>query len=484
MIPLLHTPNQVAALTISSNDQWIATSGWVDQTIKIWDVNSQVMIHEFKDLGTRILSLAFSIENQFLIAGGRNGILFKINLTPPFDIQAFPSHQYPINKVTFADGNTYLLSASDDKTIMVWNESMKRLGLFKGHTGFVNGIATPPHTGFFISASADSTIRFWKFEPFVLEKYAPKPGKVITTLSLTNNYLGIGTSARPGENPLQRRRNARLSNETYLLDFNNPTTIIALPAHQGSIYGVCIAPDHQQVYSAGHDGKILVSDFEGELIYSFSGSPENPNSPVLALDLDTERGLVLAGCMDSTAYLFNLEGTLQKVFPGHNGAIKAVAFVPGKNYVLTGSYDQRIIRWGINDSTQYSYLGHEGRVASLAVSADGKEFISGGDDQQAILWDLKTGEVLQRFEANLRNRSGGARVLAVDISFDKSRIVLAVSGGEVIVFNREAAPMHRFNLLNGEEVNTVSFSKTNHDILYLGSADGQVRKVQLFKVIH
>ena len=432
--------NQVEALAISPNDQIIASSGYEDQSIKLWQVDSLKVIEELP-LNTRILSLCFSQEHQIILAGGRNGSIYMIDLEDDCRIQQFPSHKYPINQLGFAHGNTYVLSASDDQTIRVWNDSLSNLGIFKGHSDFVNGLIAPLNADFFVSAGADSTIRFWNLEPFVMNHFTPKPGKVITTLSLSKQFLAVGTSAQPGKDVFQQFENAQLPNESYLMDLNNDHSFIALPEHQGSIYDIKVMPTFQRVFTAGNDGKVLISDFSGNLIQSFGGSPENPEAEVLAIDANPQKDLVLVGSMDSSAYLFNLEGRLQKALTGHQGAIRAVAFIPGKGQVLTASYDRSIIRWGINDNFKQTYLGHKGRIASLTVSADGTEFISGGDDRQAILWDLHSGEPIQHFRSNLKNKSGGSRILDVDISLDKSRVALAITGGEVVVYTRHGEPL-------------------------------------------
>lgn len=75
------------------------------------------------------------------------------------------NHAKPINCIRFSRDGRFLASASDDKTIGIFDvteDYQKRI--FKGHTGEVNSLAFSPDGKILLSGSNDCTIKLWDAE--------------------------------------------------------------------------------------------------------------------------------------------------------------------------------------------------------------------------------------------------------------------------------------------------------------------------------
>ena len=139
---------------------------------------------------------------------------------------------------------------------------------------------------------------------------------------------------------------------------------------------------------------------------------------------------------DIYAGLFNVArqygSTNYKSFKGHNGEIRSIAFVPGKNEFYTSGSDGQVLKWSLDGKDQtlqviysgtdiievlavspdaswlacgsgnstikmiplkpnnigYELSGHKGKVKSLIFSFDGKYLYSASLDGKVLKWDI------------------------------------------------------------------------------------------------
>jgi small GTP-binding protein len=77
-------------------------------------------------------------------------------------LEAIKGHRDYIRSIQWSPNSQYLASASDDRTIKLWEASNgKILKTLKGHTNWVNSVEWLPDGQRLVSASSDSTIRVW-----------------------------------------------------------------------------------------------------------------------------------------------------------------------------------------------------------------------------------------------------------------------------------------------------------------------------------
>lgn len=70
-------------------------------------------------------------------------------------------HSDEVKHVDFSNNGQRVVTASKDKTIMLWTIEGEFLQVFKGHEGEVHYAAISPNGKIIASASSDSTIRMW-----------------------------------------------------------------------------------------------------------------------------------------------------------------------------------------------------------------------------------------------------------------------------------------------------------------------------------
>ena len=200
-----------------------------------------------------------------------------------------------------------------------------------------------------------------------------------------------------------------------------------------------------------------------------------------------------------------------KTFVGDSGAVKSIAFIPGKREFFTSSEDRKIIRWnldskdqnlqviysgpdvvevlavspdagwlacgGLNsvikmipisggNNKQYELKGHTGKIKSLVFSYDGKYLYSASLDGKVLKWDLAA-------KTSVNISSGGMQIISIDISSNGNYLAGVSTDGKVLVWNPEKTTDTFMPDPGGKVINTVRF-KPGENTLALGYTDGNV----------
>jgi WD domain, G-beta repeat len=84
------------------------------------------------------------------------------DLPHPALVRTLQGHTDWVNSCAVNPDGTWIVSASNDKTLKVWDaQSGTECLTFKGHTHWVRGCAVSPDGAWIVSASTDNTLRLW-----------------------------------------------------------------------------------------------------------------------------------------------------------------------------------------------------------------------------------------------------------------------------------------------------------------------------------
>jgi WD40 repeat protein len=202
--------------------------------------------------------------------------------------------------------------------------------------------------------------------------------------------------------------------------------------------------------------------------------------------------------------------TYYKTFTGHEGEVKNIAFIPGKNEFFTSGSDGKVIKWDIygkNQSLQvfysgtdiinvlavspdaawlacggensgirmvpvkgndlsYELRGHTGPIKSLIFSYDGKYLYSSSLDGKVLKWDISA-----RTSTNI---SGSMlQISSIDLSSDNKYIAGISNDGKAAVWNPDVTSDNFSIESPGKVIRSVKF-KPDENILAVGYSDGYV----------
>ncbi|XP_064627901.1 serine-threonine kinase receptor-associated protein-like [Lineus longissimus] len=224
-----------------NKDATKAATGAADFTAKIWDAVSGEEVHSFTHKHI-VKSVDFSSDGTQLLTGSNEKVLRIFDLgKPDAEPIQFSGHTSNIRNVMFLDGNKQIVSASDDKTVKVWDATSGKeiqslefprspisLELAKG--GDVLVIAYGP------------MVSFWKTTP-TLEKI--KEYEVPTQVNFASINPQKTIFVCGGDDF-----------KMYKMDYNSGAEIESFKGHFGPVHCVRFSPDGELYASGSEDGTL------------------------------------------------------------------------------------------------------------------------------------------------------------------------------------------------------------------------------------
>lgn len=121
--------------------------------------------------GKSVFALQYNPDQRFLLSGGRDAHLRVWDCQNAYStVFAEAAHWFTINAIAFHPNGTLFATASRDKTIRIWDAedySLKKtfdLKKYAGHINSVNDLYWSPYRNELISASDDRSLIIWEID--------------------------------------------------------------------------------------------------------------------------------------------------------------------------------------------------------------------------------------------------------------------------------------------------------------------------------
>ncbi|MEQ8924834.1 MAG: WD40 repeat domain-containing protein [Fulvivirga sp.] len=161
----------VRTISINKERQEIAV-GTSDNAIKIFDLESHSEKYTLDTAhDNSVFTLKYSPDNKLLLSAGRDAHLKIWDVNAGYMLlEDIVAHMYAINNIAFSPDGKHFVTCSMDKSIKVWDaERFKLLKVIDkarhaGHGTSVNKLLWTSHNDLLVSASDDRTISIWNLE--------------------------------------------------------------------------------------------------------------------------------------------------------------------------------------------------------------------------------------------------------------------------------------------------------------------------------
>lgn len=420
----------VNGVAVSQDKKQVVTGG-DDKTIRIWATEAEKETKSFT-ASDKINSISLSKDGKHIAVGLNNFSIEIYSLSGSLEM-TLKEHTAKVNSVIFSSDNKYILSASDDKSAILWDaKSGKKIKTFSGHTDKVLSANISSNSSFITTGSADKTCKVWDIT-----------GTVKNTFS-------------------------NFTNEVTAVCFSPNSSSLAT----GSLIKNSIAYQEEEGGSTDiiYNGIGYVKTWNlstGKEVNKFCGHSAWVNGVAVSKD----GTLLLVGSYDKTAKLWSLsEGKQIQLFTGHTDLVTSVAISPDNKYVLTGSADNSAILWDAKTGKRLKTFTDKNFITSVAFNNDATNILTSAAFESVKIWDVKTGKVNKSLDVG-KNGS-----LSACYSPDNKNIVVGGVAPDFLAYLFNAATGEKIRVYKGHknDINSVAFSPDGKSIL-TGSYDNTIK---------
>lgn len=157
----------VRAIAVNTTSNELAV-GYSDCHIRIFDLNSLTLKYEIPAHTNSIFTVRYMPGRSYLLSGSRDARLKAWGMKDGYTLAGeVVAHLYAINHLDFSPDLKHFVTCSLDKSIKVWDATEMRLlkvidkGRHAGHGTSVNRVLWTNHNNCLLSASDDRTISVW-----------------------------------------------------------------------------------------------------------------------------------------------------------------------------------------------------------------------------------------------------------------------------------------------------------------------------------
>jgi len=278
----------------------------------------------------------------------------------------------------------------------VSTEQVKLTGTLSGHSGWVTQIATTPEVpDMFLSASRDKTILVWNF--------SPETNTWVTRRSLVghSHFVSDVVISSDGQFALSGSWDRTLR----LWDINTGATARRFTGHQGDVMSVAFSADNRQIVSASRDKTIKLWNTLAECKYTITEDSHTEWVSSVRFSPSTSNPVIVSAGWDKKVKVWNLHNCkLRTDHIGHSGYVNAVTVSPDGSLCASGGKDNHVMLWDLNEGKHLYTLNTDNTTNALTFSPN-RYWLCAATGPTIKIWDLETKALVDELKTDVVSTS-------------------------------------------------------------------------------
>lgn len=173
--------NPIQDISFHPNGKTLVTVGGIDKQVNWWNLEG-TLIKNWQD-DNQVTSISFSSDGILATAGA----VVKLWSQEGKLLQTLQGHIENITSMTFSRDGKYIVTASNDKTVKIWQTNGTLLQNLP-HRNNVYSVAISPDNQIVVTSTTDKTLHFWSFDGTLLH--------TITDLEDVVNEVGFSSDGK------------------------------------------------------------------------------------------------------------------------------------------------------------------------------------------------------------------------------------------------------------------------------------------------
>jgi len=278
----------------------------------------------------------FSHSGKYLVSASRDktAIIWSVGEEGIKELYSLKGHAKDISNVAFSPNDKYLATSANDHMIKIWSmETGACLRTCSKHTQAVTACAWMPDSKHFVSGSLDTKIHMWDVNGKLVHTWDWATSQIHTMLVTPDGKYLIVTCQ-----------------EYQIFLFNLDDESLESLTEASSITSLTISDDGKFLLvnissKAGFNEEIHVWDLETKTQVKKYRGQKQTKYIIQSCFGGADQSFILSGSEDSNVYIWNREhGTLLESLPGHTGVVNSVSWNPTNPYQFASASDDRTIR--------------------------------------------------------------------------------------------------------------------------------------------
>jgi len=313
------------------------------------------------------------------------------------------------------------------------SDQLRLRGTLKGHGGWVTQIATTPSVpDMILSASRDKSIIVWN-----LTRDETNYGIAKRSLHGHNHFVSDVVISSDGQFALSGSWDSTLR----LWDLSTGTTARRFVGHTKDVLSVAFSADNRQIVSGARDHTIKLWNTLGVCKYTIQDDCHTDWVSCVRFSPNTQNPVIVSCGWDKLVKVWNLTNCKLKTNHfGHNGYLNCVTVSPDGSLCASGGKDGNAMLWDLNEG-KHLYTLNGGEVINALVFSPNRYWLCAATGQSVKIWDLESKSLVDEILVDRLSTNGPVECMSLAWSSDGQTLFAGYTDNLIRVYDVEPGAM-------------------------------------------